>query len=238
MKSNSTKFVILLLLVMTSAHICQADQIISGESQLEWKVKVGEVKTLKFNKVFEVEDYDEDGSQNSVRMEIETESGVRQNITIKAGSTITIEILELNDDEAKVQIAYNGVKMKPYPDSGGYIRKTTDNRTYWEEYVEEYTEEGVDGLTVTLEGDYLIYRSGHSYDSTNYNTTHKVNWKTGWMSYMHQKTYNDTHVITELELGKKGDGGFPDFVPGFELVILVPVLVATSIVLSHKKKKR
>jgi hypothetical protein len=237
MKSISTRLVILLLLIMTSAHLCQADEIVVGESQLEWKVKVGDIKTLKFNKVFDLEDHDEDGSQNSIRMELETESGARENVTIKAGSAMTTEIMELND-EATVQVAYNGVKMAPYP--AGSIMKTTDNRTYWEEYVEEYTEEGFDDYTVrlTLEGDYLVYRSGHSYDSMTSNTTRKVNWKTGWMSYTHQITYNDTHVISELELGKKGDGDFADFIPGFEFLILVPVLVATSIVLSHKKKKR
>ncbi len=209
------------------------DEPIPGmDPNLEWKVSVGDVKTFTYTKTYDLYDFDEDGNPNTQRMYVETENGTEIEITIKAGSTLSCEILAL-DDYATIQITINGVKLDPSEGGGGgIVMKTTDNKTYWETYASQASNEY---QNVSVEGNFVVYSSVEEWSDGTYEYRSKFNWRTGWLESIYNKETNSTHLLREMEISS---GGYPGLTPGFEISPLYAFLIILPAYSLRKRKRK
>ena len=174
----------------------------------EWNVAVGDSMRYTFTKIFDLNDYDEDGDLYTRTGHFIAENDTIIEMTIRQGSSLFCEILTL-DEYATIQLTLDGITFELSGDYGWFITKTTDNRTYWEEYAEQISDEY---QNVSVEGDMVVHRTTDNWnDGTSYYIS-KINWRTGWLSYTYQKETNGTHTIREMEV----TSGIPDLIPGFE----------------------
>ena len=207
------------------------DPFPSENPNLEWKVAVGDVKTFTFTKLYDLNDYDGDGDPYTQSSFIELENGTEIDLKIRAGSTYSFEVLTL-DEYATLQATIDGYELGPMDSGSGIVAKTVDNQTYWEEYA---TQISGGYQNVSVEGNLLVYQMR---DTWNFGETQesirKMNWKTGWLSYMYQKETNETHTISEMEIMTEGAA---TLTPGFELSPLPISLLLFSIYILKRRRK-
>ncbi len=230
-----TSLFILVLLKLSTINLAVASVEITDQSifepNLEWKVSVGDVKQFTYRKVYDLYDSDEDGNPNTQRMYAELENGTETEITITSGSTLSCEILAL-DEYATIQITINGIELDPQEGGGGVLMKTTDNKTYWEEIASQISDEH---QNVSVEGNLLVHRSKDSWSDKTFVGITKTNWKTGWLEYVYSKETNSTHILREMEITT---GGTPGLIPGFEIAPLyVPLIVLATLFLRKRNRK-
>ncbi len=216
---------IILLLVYTS--IVSATMTVTNDSEFEWKVEVGDIKKMTYTKVFNVYDPDEDGSAHTITGMHTAENGSKVELTVKKGSTVEYEIIAL-DDNALIQISLNGVKFPTKEAS--VVTKTTDNKSYWEEYAKLNSGKF---NNYSLNGDLLVISHELYTESGDYISIDEKNWKTGWHVYSYSKQTNATHTLTEMEL----TAGSPGLISGFEFFPLQVFLVMLSTYILRKRKK-
>ncbi|PWI48842.1 hypothetical protein CEE45_04600 [Candidatus Heimdallarchaeota archaeon B3_Heim] len=199
------------------------------DSDLDWKVAVGDSMRYTFTKLFDLNDYDEDGSPYTQKISFVAENGSEIELSIREGSQLLCEIVTL-DEYATIQLTLDGIKSEPSEGGGSFVTKTTDNRTYWEEFAKQANTEF---QNVTVEGNLVVYRSVDNWDDRTYYSMSKINWRTGWFSYIYQKEMNGTHTLTEMEVSTE----VPVLTPGFEISPLPVSLVLFSIYIWRKRRK-
>ncbi len=183
----------------------------TDEEELEWKVKVGDKKT------YEIKKYIVDGKTESTS-EMETEDGKHVNITYRKGLKFTIEITELdNIEDAYGKMKISGIILEKQPLSP-YITPTTDNKTYWKEWVNEtpeWVEEEEEDEEITynrsVNGDIIIEEQRISSEDLSYETKLYRNWKTGWLVSLYYRI--ETSEVLLEEAGQSGLFTIPYDIP-------------------------
>ncbi len=223
-KFNKTGFLCVTVLFFLFSHVYLSSGI---SDDLEWKVKVGDKKNYEFSKVYEFNLTDSTTKSVGYMMgQALNGSGII--VTYSSGTTFTVEISHFEDQRAVPQITMEGVVFIPHPRHGSYVSRTTDNRTYWEAQVGEYTS-GSLSLNISMDGDEFIRRESNliPYYNQSLFTTRKTNWKTGWLTYsyvaIYQNVSGDRVLRYELELKASSNGSVPGF-SVFSVLICLPVI--------------
>jgi hypothetical protein len=201
---------------------------------LEWKVNVGDSMTYTISKFFDLRDSDGNGDPESTTIFVQNEAGEMVNVTYGKGSKYTVKITALNG-LTTTQITWGSVVSKESI-SAGYVMKTIDNKSYWEEYASTISGGnqswlGTSSGSVKVEGDYLVTSTILDMNSTTLESIVKVNWKTGWYSYTYSKLSNSTDTINELETTSGSSG-----IPGFEIIPITSGLFIFTLIITKKRK--
>ncbi|MHA2154209.1 MAG: hypothetical protein ACXABU_02640 [Candidatus Hodarchaeales archaeon] len=215
---------------MTTVVTTQVDPI--GpifDSDLEWKVTVGEIKQYTFTKLFDIDDGDEDGNPYTQTGLFISENGSEIEVVIRKGSTLFCEILAINENPT-IQMTINGINLEPSEGAGLFVMPTVDNRTYWEEYAEKISNTG---QNVSIEGNLMVTRTIETWKDRTFAYVTKLNWRTGWLSSIYQRDTNDTHLLREMELTNET----PGLIPGFEISPFPLSLILFCIYLVRKRRK-
>ncbi len=142
---------------------------------LEWKVCVGDSKTYTVSELFEEADIDGNGDPATVKKTIIDIDNNTVEVVLMEGSTLTVEVIALNES-AFIQVTYNkNVTAKTRLDTGIFLQKTTEDRAYWEQVAKENSGCRVNGDLFTLK------QTINGIDSVK-----KYNMTSGWLEYSHQ----------------------------------------------------
>ena len=186
------------------------------EWDLEWKVNVGDSQTYTFNNCFDDLDSDGDGDKSTQTITVTDEEGDSVNVTIKKGSTMKVEITELNEPPgegvysgATIKITYNGKVTTPaqadayafcYDWLGTSFVRKTGNKSYWEEQCSRYPED----RNCSFDGDLIVFSAEQlEYPFTGerrWKYECQLNWTTGWLFSVSCKRTNGTVTLMEYEL--------------------------------------
>jgi hypothetical protein len=152
---------------------------IPNSVDLEWKVSIGDSKTYFISNLYEKADYDGNGNPSTVLANVIDTNNNSVKVVLMKGSTITVEVIDLNES-ALIQISYNNnVTIKPHLDDGNFLQKATIDRSYWEQVAKENTGCSVSGELFTLKQ-----------TSSGVDSIKKYNMTSGWLEYSH-KSYDD-----------------------------------------------
>ena len=155
--------------------------------ELEWRVHVGDTKTYIVTKL------NKDEIPYEYLEEVDTPQGPA-NVTMKKGTTITLEILELNHG-ARLNCIYNDDLIADGDDFSYYVGKTTANKSYWEEQFDE----GYDEVSFTEES--IIVKREEVVNESVYSLyVSELNFMTGWLESEAVKVANSTYTFIEWEL--------------------------------------
>ncbi|MFX1518086.1 MAG: hypothetical protein ACFFC6_17450 [Promethearchaeota archaeon] len=183
----------------TTATISEMELIRGAPNapELTWQVKVGDSQTYTITEFYDQSDSDKDGNPHSSRGEIETETDELINVTVTKGSTVKVEIVELGF-VAVIRYTYEEeVRTKAHDDDGwglGYLMKTIDDQSYWEDWARFKPD-------YFVEGPYLVLRmSDQEEEGVTWEQVRKRDWKTGWMMYQSWKVYNESSLLTQYEV--------------------------------------
>jgi len=123
-------------------------------------------------------------------------------IVLKKGLKVRYEITFLGSFHARGTITYNGsvtsnvttISRIDMVDWSGVVRPTIDNESYWEEWCKYRGQ-------FNLTDNYIIQEVfiRNTTDSPGYHFIHKWDWKTGWMSFYYDKSWNET-AYREIEI--------------------------------------
>ena len=186
-KKRIVAYFLFAIFLSCAAHSISASDAQYVTQELEWRVEVGDTKTYIVTKL------NKDGTPYKYLEEVDTLQGP-VNITMKEGTTITLEILELNRG-AHLNCIYNDDLIADGNDFCYYVRKTTTNKTYWAEQLDE----GYDEVSFTEEL-IIVKREEVVNNSVNRLYVSKLNFMTGWLESEAVKVANSTHTFTEWEL--------------------------------------
>ncbi len=162
--------------------------------ELEWQISEGDSQIYHYNKRYNIDS--EDPLQ--VQEEIRDDSGDLVTVVITKGSTIQYNVAIVTPNAIWGRITYNGTitSIRDIIAREGRIRepirKSVNNRSYWEEYCKEDEHSYISGDLIVHEATYTIL-SGYTWISEEWN------WKTGWITYCYERSWNRTHVLDETE---------------------------------------
>ncbi len=200
-----------------------------GEEELEYKVKMGETKTYEWKK------YMNDGKSESEMMTVDTEDGEVEVIT-KKGARWSLEVTAVNETGAYGKYTIEGatgrdVRSLSSDEIFRFVMPTTNNVTYWTEWVKEANTN--DGVAYSITEDLLVMER-LSEDDPTYKLAYTYNWKTGWLVRLHYR-YEEPEGLSEYLLEEVTDEKTPF---GLSFPLLVPVLVFIGAGLIYRSKKR
>jgi len=204
----------------------------------EWKVKVGDSRTYTLSKYFDIRDVDGNGDPESKIYSVTKEDGTKENITWKKGTKYTINITALGDHSATFQLIFGNITSNKRTSGigGGHIRKTIDNKSYWEfkTIIDSYPFVG-ENVNYTVEGNnYVKKLLRYTNYGVKYELISKRNWKTGWLTYSYEKTTNDTHTKWEEEITS---GSSSIGITSIEITTIFVGLTIIAIVVSRKRQQ-
>lgn len=201
-------FIVVLHLFLVISPIGSSARYLGQE--LEWKVKEGDTQTYSVKKSFFATDSDEDGDNNSFTFVTSGEDGKLVEITLKAGSTLKVEIVTLTNStfnsstlnipmfgNATIKITYNdGFTTNNSADvlffiPNLFVIKTVDNKSYWEDQVET--------TNISIEGDLIVVFEEWTILRSSVESTIKWNWRTGWLDFFSFKMYTEEELRIEFE---------------------------------------
>jgi hypothetical protein len=185
--------------------------------------------TYTISKYFDLADSDGNGDPESTTLLIQNEAGEFVNVTYGKGSKYTTKITALNG-LATAQTTYGSVVSKEST-AGGVVMKTTDNKSYWEEYASAMSGDNSSLGSITVEGNYIVTKMDLNIFNTTTESVVKFNWKTGWHTYTYSKMTNSTHTISEMEVTSGSSG-----IPGFEIPSIILGLFIITLVVTRKRK--
>ncbi len=189
------------------------------EENLEWKAEVGDSLTLTYTKFIDK------AKNNQVIQEGTDEEGNKVNITLQKGTTVKYTIISFTSRDVRGKIEMNGILFAANASILTSIRKTTDNKTYWEEYYKDW--EGF-----SIKGNHIVYETEVDYGNLHHRTITKWSWKTGWKIYDYVKSTNNSQVTREVEL--TSEPGLFD-IPGYELFSPIVAIITTRVMIKRRK---
>lgn len=189
---------LLLIFAISMLLLSPSSGNISNE-ELEWKVSVGDSKTYTWTKI-----YIENDSSHQLNYSGQYK-GEEFNFTVTQGEKFEVLITELGEYHAKESFTYNSDLTIGYFPSITYfsffIRKSTENISYWEEYAQNLSEDTKDHyFNVVINGNIITetLRSGIDWIGKNivFEDTIKFNCKSGWRTECTRKAYERTDTTT------------------------------------------
>ena len=162
--------------------------------ELEWQINEGDSQVYYYNKRYNID------SENPFQFqeEIRDENGNLVTVVIAKGSTVQYDVTSVTPNAIWGRITYNDSVtsiMNIIARDGRIrepIRKSVDNKSFWEEYCEEDEHLSISEDLIVHEGTYST-PSGYRWISE------KWNWKTGWITYYYERSWNSTHILDEIE---------------------------------------
>ncbi|UCG03067.1 MAG: hypothetical protein JSW11_03575 [Candidatus Heimdallarchaeota archaeon] len=219
---NERSFLIIIFFVFSSSF---SSILASGgrnvTQELEWHVKVGDTKTYIITKLRK------NGNPHEYIDEVDTPQGI-VNITMKKGTTIKLDILKLNLG-AHLNCTYNDNITADGDDFSYYVRKTTENKSYWEEKVGEDED-------VSFTDNLMVVKRKEPVNETVFRLfISKWNFMTGWMESESFKKANSTYVFAEWEVDSLNTD--LDQIIFVDLPLSLSVLLIILIIYRKRKKK-
>ncbi len=207
---NIRKIVMICLIVQLSTYPIISSVTSRQLQQEEWCVEIGDSRSFIVTKLYDILLPDPhklvtlEGNEDHEFIYITTE------VNTKISYTIT-EITESNIVIGKKTIN-DTITLKEEPISG-IIRKTIQNKTYWESiYENESTSEMVGDLEIsfhtTVTSKVIRRNASYQFISPVYSLTEIIyvtdivhwEWMTGWVSYRYYRTKNETNTLYEYEM--------------------------------------
>ncbi len=222
-RTNERIFAIIISLVFSSYLILSipTSEAQNVTQELERYVKVGDTKTYMITKLSKNE------NPYEYIEEVDTPQGT-VNVTMKKGTTIKLEILELNHG-ALLKSIYNDNITADGDDFSYYVRKTLTNKSYWEEFVGEDED-------VSFTDNLMVVKSEDPVNESVYRLfVGKWNFMTGWMESEAHKEANSTQVFAEWELAALNTD--LDQITCFNFPISLSFLLITLIIYRKRRNK-
>jgi hypothetical protein len=193
------------------------------DNELEYRVNVGDSQTYEYKRVFQAY------LTTPTPTVMTDENGELFNFTIQKGTRIKIIISSMNKSEVNpisgpqtpyMKMEINGRKTQEM-DAGTFILPTTDNRTFWEEYVNNTSGNGY------IKENIVSFNSG---DDQSYFSEIKINIKTGWLFSLYQReSFDNGSLSMEMLLESVSSGGLLD-IPISILNSFNPELIGEAII--------
>ncbi|MHA2366607.1 MAG: hypothetical protein ACXAC7_21805, partial [Candidatus Hodarchaeales archaeon] len=158
--------------------------------------------------IYEFKDYLVN-SKHSISDEITTVNGTKVNITLREGTNLKVQYIAEIENEFEnhyyCQYTYDQAVLVPNLCDSFFIRQTTHNQSYWEEFIaNSQNKANMTGDLIYME--WVEERSYYS-ESDNRTTKMEFNWKTGWVSYYFRMDYNKEGRVTDrIEIAKVDSG--------------------------------
>ncbi|MHA1990248.1 MAG: hypothetical protein ACW981_06740 [Candidatus Hodarchaeales archaeon] len=194
MRINNFKL-LLFLLLLSIGTISVSSQIIPNESEnLEYKVVEGDSMEYIFNKYF---------TPINNPTQFTDESGEQFNVTITPGMRMTVYVTTINTtyDSETAWMKY-GIDGRITSETRGvsFLIKTTENRTYWENFVEAVSYDN--GYSYKLEDDIItMEQEVNSSNSETFISSISYDIRTGWTTHLYSKqVFSNGTIFAEAEI--------------------------------------
>ncbi len=229
---------LLICLILSGSYVNVSPSLLQNP-EFEWMVNIGDTMIYTYTAYYDLLDYDGNEDPTSMTTQLIDVDGNLFTVCMQKGLKVTVEIIEL-EDFAHLQLTFNEIKTSIDEFisifDGYVVQKTVNNRTFWDSLSDQkiYSVTGLN-LTTTryLEGDNFVNKQQFDYtlEGTHRLIIRKSNWKTGWLTHLQNKYFNETHLIYGLEISTGSSGFFSNsaldrlFLPVMFLITLLSIII-------------